>query len=321
MEIKFWGTRGSTPRCMSDASALDLLERLVGNAKKQKITDLDAFLAAAKEKKLGNPLVFGGNTPCTEIIHEGKSYFVDMGTGLREAGTFYLGKQKEFIFFLTHLHWDHIMGLLFFIPIFIPGHKIVIHHIHGNAPAQVKILFNGMNFPIKWEALSANIEFRELKIYQATQFGDLTVTPFVLDHPGGCFGYRFDGGGKSVSIGVDGEYTRISRQDLGADLKYYQNLDYLVFDAQYDLNELVNKFDWGHCSPLLGIDLALREGIRNLVFLHHDPWASEEKLLSTMRKSQKYLANNIASFQSVWDPLEQNGPNLILSYDGLTLQV
>ena len=71
---------------------------------------------------------------------------------------------------------------------------------------------------------------------------NVTVTPFVLDHPGGSFGFRFDAEGKSCAIGVDGEFKRISREELGKDLPFYQNLDMLVFDAQYEISERASRW-------------------------------------------------------------------------------
>src|SRR5690606_37354028 len=136
---------------------------------------------------------------------------------------------KEFHVFMTHMHWDHVMGMPFFTPVFIPGHTIHIYHVHKNPPDHIKINFNGVNIPIKWDQLGAEIVFHELKLYEPKEFGDVTVTPFALDHPAGSFGYRFDADGKSLAIGVDGEYKRLTPKELGKDLKFYQNLDLLLF--------------------------------------------------------------------------------------------
>ena len=145
-------------------------------------------------------------------------------------------------------------------------------------PEHVKILFNGVNFPVKWDQLSATINFKRLKLYETIEFSDVKVSSFALDHPGGSFGYRFDSNdGKSIAIAVDGEFKRITKKDLGKDLKAYQNLDLLVFDAQYELDELTSRHDWGHCSPPIGVDLALREGVKNLILTHHDPMSDNQK--------------------------------------------
>ncbi len=319
MQLTFWGARGSSPVVVNHDKALEILAQLVGKAKAKGLTTYDQLLAAARAGEFGMPLLYGGHTPCTEVTHGAQSFFIDMGTGLREAGTKYLGKRKEFTVFLTHMHWDHLQGLPFFIPIFIPGNKITIYHVHKSAPEHVKIMFNGVNFPVRWDQLGATVEFKEVKLYQPLPFGDTTVTPFALDHPGGSFGYRFEAAGRSAVIGFDGEYTRISREELGKDLPYYQNLDLLVFDAQYELEELLNKHDWGHSSSTIGIDLALREGIKNLVLIHHDPWASDERLHASIANARKYVKMNLKWYENWKDQPE--GPKLFSAYDGLTLAV
>lgn len=320
LEIIFWGTRGSSPVVMNHDKLLTLLGSLASKAKARNLTTIDQLLDAAKAGQFGVPLHFGGHTPCTEVNYGDQHFVIDMGSGLREFGTKMINHQKEFIFFLTHMHWDHLIGLNFFVPIFTPGVKITIHHVHKTAPEYVRLLFNGVNFPVKWDQLGASVEFKEVRLYDRLQFGNVSVSPFALDHPGGSFGWRFEAGGKACAVGFDGEYTRMSREDLGRDLVYYQNLDLLVFDAQYELDELTNKHDWGHSSAMIGIDLALREGIKKLVLIHHDPWASDDRLRQSLTIAQKYVKANLHRYADRWKDQPQ-GPELVSAFDGLTLKI
>lgn len=322
MYIKCWGTRGSLPHAISHESFVHTLENLIKLARTHGIESTEDLLQACKAGKLHQPIVYGGNTTCTEIGHAGHSVYVDMGSGLREAGTAALQKGvKEFHIFLTHMHWDHVMGMPFFVPVHLPDHKIHIYHVHKNAPEHVRINFNGVNFPLSWEQLRGSVEFHQIKLYESKVFGALTVTPFVLDHPGGSFGYRFEADGKSAAIGVDGEYKRLTPDELGRDLKYFQNLDLLLFDAQYEMSELASRFDWGHCSPDIGVDLALREGIRKLVFTHHDPWSNEDKLRRMFLNAIKYMKSQLPSHQERWASTQPEGPRLQMAYDGLTIEL
>ena len=323
LKLKLWGTRGSLPRTLDNNSLLELIKSLGKTASDKGIKTLDDFLDMLEKGDAPQPLTFGGHTTCSEVSHNGVNCYVDMGTGLTDGGqAAMLEGRVEFTIFQTHLHWDHIMGMPFFIPIYIPGSKITIYHVHANAPDHIRLQFNGINFPVKWDQLAAQIEFKQMRLYDTIQLKDLSVSSFALDHPGGSFGYRFDAGGKSVAIGVDGEYKRLSPKELGKDLKYYQNLDVLVFDAQYELGELASRFDWGHCSPPIGADLALREGIKNLILTHHDPRSSEEKGRRMRLEAEKYMKSQLGKYQDVWDKRGQkNGPNILSSYDGLEIDL
>ena len=322
MYIKCWGTRGSLPVATTNARFLTLLEETINQARAGGISTTSELLAAAKDGKLFQPLCYGGNTSCTEIGHKGHSVFVDMGSGFREAGTAAIQSgAKEFHIFMTHMHWDHIMGMPFFVPIHVPGHKLNIYHVHRNAPEFIRINFNGVNFPLTWEQLGGKVEFHQLKPYQETMFGDLKVTPFVLDHPGGSFGYRCEAAGKSAAVGVDGEFKRLTPQELGRDHAFYQNLDMLLFDSQYEMSELASRFDWGHCSPNIGVDLALREGIKTLLFTHHDPWATEEKLRRMYANAVKYMHAQLDAHRAKWDAVQPGGPVLKMAYDGMKIEL
>lgn len=321
MKAKFWGTRGSLPQAMSHKDWMDSFEYAAKVAEKLGLKSIAEMSAALKRNEMGI-ISYGGNTTCTEIEHNNQVFLVDMGSGLREAGTFHMSKgRKEFHIFLTHMHWDHIMGLPFFVPVHVPGFVTHVHHIHKNTPEFVRINFNGVNFPLSWEQLGGKIEFHAHKLYEKIPFGDVTVQSYVLDHPGGSFGYRFEAGGKSLAIGVDGEFKRISPKELGKDLEFYQNLDVLIFDAQYEMAELASRFDWGHCSPNIGVDLALREKIRNIVFTHHDPWATADKLRRMYDHAKTYLHQQMPAFTEAWANVPGKAPNLLMSYDGLVLDL
>ena len=319
MKLHMWGTRGSLPRAITNDTFVNLVDRYAKDAEKAGLSTISEFRNALRDGDLAKPLVFGGNTTCNEIIHKNHRIFVDMGTGFAEASSEVMAQGRtEFHVFITHLHWDHIMGLPFFVPLYIPGNKITIYHVHPHAPEHIRIQFNGVNFPVKWEQLGATIEFIQIQQYSPVNFDDLTVTPFTLDHPGGSFGYRFEADGRSLAIGVDGEYKRLTPKDLGKDLPFYQNLDLLVFDGQYEMDELASRYDWGHCSPPIGIELALREGIRNIVIAHHDPRASEDKERAMLAQALDHKNKQLSYYQEIWQKLGQpEGPNVQLAYDGM----
>src|SRR4051812_37636754 len=91
MRVRFWGVRGSVP---------------VPN---------------------GRMLRYGGNTSCVEVtVADGTQIVLDAGTGIRELGARTAPTQPVQLL-LTHLHLDHIQGLLFFAPLFEPSNEITVY--------------------------------------------------------------------------------------------------------------------------------------------------------------------------------------------------
>src|ERR1043166_1694634 len=73
-------------------------------------------------------LRYGGNTTCVEVRADGEIIVLDAGSGIRPLG---IALQKEFqarpiklSLLITHAHWDHIQGLLFYTPAYVPNNKI-----------------------------------------------------------------------------------------------------------------------------------------------------------------------------------------------------
>lgn len=317
MKVKLWGTRGSIPRAIGHDILRKKLLKLLDLAKSQGLASIDQLAGAIATDSLTKPLILGGNTSCYELDCGSRTAYVDMGTGVIKAiNSQLIQGRREFTVFQTHVHWDHIMGMPYLIPIYQAGCKLTINHVHPHAPKFIQSQFNGVNFPVPWRDIAPNVEFRQIQPYEPMSYGDAIVTPFTLDHPGDCYGYRFDHrDGTSAAIGVDGEYKRFTREELGKDLPFYQNLDLLVFDAQYDIDELERRYDWGHCTPQKGASLAMREGIRHLVLAHHDPDSDEAKAYYMLQDAQSFIAENIHEYADRWQHQAQ-GPIVHIAYDG-----
>lgn len=321
MHIKLWGTRGSLPRALTHQGFKDALQHLLRVASERGIKDIvDLQTLIADDSSA--PLTYGGNTTCTEIRHRGNSYVVDLGTGLVSfAEQQRMAGKRKFTFLLSHLHWDHILGLPFFPQIYEKGCEIDIYHVHDNAPDYLRIKFNGVNFPVRWEELGATVNFCQLRLHQPHKFNDLTVTPFQLDHPGDAYGYRFDSSTAAVGIAVDNELKRRTADELGQDRKLYHALDTLLFDSQYDLNEMAEKYDWGHSSPTLGVDLAFQEMIKTIVMVHHNLAADDQRLQAKLARARQYAAELYPRHRHRWEQVQAGGPRIIAGYDGLELEI
>jgi len=70
---------------------------------------------------------YGGNTSCLEVRCGEKLLIFDAGTGIRDLGLKLVGAGAvDTNLYITHTHFDHICGLPFFVPLFIPGNRITL---------------------------------------------------------------------------------------------------------------------------------------------------------------------------------------------------
>lgn len=294
LTIQLWGVRGSLPA----PHPPEILEKRLSGAIESFLSsglraseDIASFVRGLHPSLAGG---YGGNTSCVEVSSQGQSLIIDAGSGLRRlgekmmSGDCRMGKGEVHLFF-THFHWDHLIGLPFFIPIFIPGNKIHFYAVQPELEECVRALFRKPFFPVPFEDLRSHISFHRLEPRCSLQINGMQITPYQLDHPDPSWGYRVEAGGKAYAHCVDTEGTRVSPAQLGPDVLLYRDADLMLFDAQYTLLEAVEKMNWGHSAAPIGLDIALRENVKRVLFAHHDPGASDEKIADAERQTRDYI--------------------------------
>ena len=97
----------------------------------------------------------------------------------------------------------------------------------------------------------------------------------------------------------------MTRKELGLDLPLYQGVDLMFFDAQYTLVESFEKVNWGHAAAGIGLDIAMREGIKQVVFMHHDPASNDEKIASVESQTRRYYEQKIKRMQEASQPFSE----------------
>ncbi|RME46664.1 MAG: STAS domain-containing protein, partial [Caldilineae bacterium] len=110
----------------------------------------------------------------------------------------------------------------------------------------------------------------------------------------------------------DAEYKNLDEASLQPYLNFFRNADALVFDAQYTLRDVWQlKEDWGHSSAMIGVDLARAAGVKRLLLFHHDPTATDARLMEIQQTAQAYQAQ---------DPSLPTC-EVLIAYEGLTLDL
>lgn len=315
MLIRFWGTRGSLPVALDAAGVRRKVHHALAAAGGRRFDgdgDIERFID--EELPLTARHTWGGNSPCVEI-ECGEGYVLcDMGSGLRAFGQRLaergeLGKPATFNIFMSHLHWDHIMGFPLFAPAYIPGNRIVIHGCHDVLEHALRRQHAAPSFPVEFDQLPSEIEFVKLEVGETRQLAGLTVSTLRQDHSGDSFSYRFEKDGKSVVYSTDAEHRLDDPAATEGVVAFYRDADLVIFDAMYSLADACSvKEDWGHSSNVVGVDLCHRAGVKNFCMFHHEPLQDDEGIERIWRETVRYeelvRGDHALTVHCAWDGME-----------------
>jgi len=313
--VRFWGTRGSLPVALT-ADGLHRKLREVLRAARGRPLDSDADI----ERLLaGLPFAlartYGGHSACVQIDTGGPDYVVcDMGSGLRPFGQAAMaqraGKAQTFHVFMSHLHWDHIMGLPFFVPGFIPGNRVVIYGSHRELESALRRQQEPPSFPVGLDTIfEGRVEFVHLEPGMPHQAAGMTVTTMLQRHTGDSYGYRFEAQGKVLVYSTDSEHPLADPAHTERFVHFFRDADLVIFDAMYSLADAISvKADWGHSSNVVAVELCQLARARHLCMTHHEPVfddAAIEAMLAETRRLEE-ITRGAAPLQvsAAYDGLE-----------------
>ncbi len=275
-KVKFRGTRGSYPRPKS------------------------------------NFLEYGGNTACVEVRCKNRLIILDSGTGIVDIGNdeiqnSIISQDKKphcATIILSHIHQDHIQGLQFYKPLFIPNSKIEVYGMtlqDEDLRDTLKTILFDKVFPVGLEEIRSNFKINnfsqnnilvlsqngETKIYDSLENNinlkddDVVITAYkTTAHPkNGCLCIKIEYNSKSLVYATDKESY------IGADKRFVQfahNCDMLIHDAQYTYQDYVNPIQprqgFGHSTFEMAIETAMSAKAKKLFFFHYDPEYDDNKL-------------------------------------------
>ena len=293
MRIKFWGVRGSIP-CPGPQT-----------------------------------VKYGGNTACLELRFDDpdRQIIIDAGSGIRELGNFMMAHDLpkgaiDTDLYLSHTHWDHIMGFPFFVPIYLPTTRLRVHGpVTHEADTLEKIVGGQMTyryFPVREAELAARIEYDHLKEGRFDLGDGIALTTKYLNHPILCLGYRFEYRGKVLCTAYDTEpYTNIfctdpddpsydeamaaegelvAREQNEIMAAFVAGADLLIYDSQYTDDEFDGKVGWGHSTVEHAVRVARANNVKQLALFHHDPMRTDDQLDAIAARLSELTGGDLHAF-------------------------
>jgi len=296
MKVRFWGTRGSLPVALTAAQLRAKLVASLLAARGRADLDSRERIEAFVDHELPFELrgTYGGHSSCVQVEADGAPpLFLDFGSGARPLAGHYLrqfgGAPQTYHVFLSHLHWDHIMGFPFFTPVYIPGNRIVIHTCHANVADAFLRQQSAPCFPVDFAALGAEIRFEVLQPDQTYDIAGYRVRAIRQQHTGDSYGWRLERGGKALVYATDSEHDVGDVAEMRRVVDFFALADLVIFDAMYSLADAVSvKADWGHSSNIVGVELCQQARARRLCLFHHEPVHDDATLERNRLDTQRF---------------------------------
>ena len=263
----------------------------------------------------GSHLRVGGNTSCVELRVDNHILICDGGSGIIPLGNSLMAQKeiREVTIVITHYHWDHISGLPFFVPAFVPGWTVNIFG-PGDSKEDVERRVSGQMvdpyFPVEVETWLADIRYLTTDNGQL-KYGPFEIETFYVHHPGITFGYRIKVHGKIIVYVSDNELAFMARsiQDRRGELsveelalvdamqieEHNKSLDSIrdahifIHDSQYTTEDYVKKRGWGHSCYVDTVNFAMDAEVKQLFLFHVDPNYPDNKIEELHRSCVKIV--------------------------------
>ncbi len=225
---------------------------------------------------------YGGHTSCVALYRDGDplpTLILDAGAGLQAATRLFAGEPFDGTILLTHLHWDHVVGLPFFAAADnLDAHVTVLlpeQETRASAESVLAGMMSPPYFPVGPTELRGEWDFATVAP-EEWQVEGFTVLAREIPHKGGrTFGYRISDGHSTLAYIPDHCPTTLGPGEDGfgeyhpAALELAQDADVLLHDAQLFPTELAAEADFGHAVADYSVELARRAGTRSVLLFHH----------------------------------------------------
>ena len=229
---------------------------------------------------------YGGNTSCVQITLSDESMVVlDSGTGIRNLGLTLAGAVPRVHILLTHLHLDHIQGLMFFAPAFQPRTELVIwgpKSAEASLESRIARYISAPLSPVEVRELPCDVSFREAPATD-WEIGPAHLRAASVTHRGPTLGYRITDGDASLCYIPDhepglGNSLEDAAPEWISGYGLAEGASLLIHDCQYTDDEYPEHVGWGHSALGDTLRFARRVDAQHVLLFHHDPLHSDDFL-------------------------------------------
>ncbi len=251
----------------------------------------------------------GGNTPCLLVRTPDDILIIDGGTGIIQLGKDLVPEILEYAaarhkplnitLLFTHTHMDHLMGLPFFAPLYLPQANLTFigpPTMGMNFEQIIRGIVSPQYFPVDLHEFRAGIKFINMDENKVISFygnGSGAGLSHVLDQPeqkpvwsvstmkyyfhpkDGTFVYKITWQDKILVFATDIEQYYGCDQRLAV---FAKNADFLIHDAQYSEEQYERFKGYGHSVFTLACQAAAQSAVKKLLLYHHDPGSGDEDL-------------------------------------------
>ena len=293
--VRFWGTRGSIPVALTASAVRAKVEAALRGARDRRLGTDESEREYLDSLEFHQVATFGGHSSCVQFDAGDLDYVLcDLGSGARPFAQAMMarhgpGKPQTYHVFMSHLHWDHIMGLPFFTPAYIPGNRLIIYGCHARLEEAFIRQQAEPSFPVDFSIIGGQVSFVTLEPGRRYDVAGLAVTPKKQMHAGDSYGYRFEAGGKSVVYSTDSEHKLDDPEETEGFVEFFRNADVVIFDAMYSLADAVSvKADWGHSSNVVGVELCQLAGVKHFCMFHHEPAFDDAAIARVLADTRRF---------------------------------
>lgn len=225
-------------------------------------------------------LCYGGNTSCVEVRAGDRLLILDAGTGMQSLGESQLLQGAiDADLLLSHVHYDHILGLPFYAPAYDARSRLRIWagNCDDGIESALRQFLKPPFFPVPLKHMAAQFSFHDFRPGdELSPDRRIRIRTAALNHPDGAIAYRIEYGGRSICYVTDTEHP-----DDGFDqnvLQLIRDADIVIYDATYNDDDYPAHRGWGHSTWEIGLALCEQANARVMVAFHHAPERTDEQL-------------------------------------------